>query len=194
MSEAYEKIIERHQTMVATEVMLENHKMLVREKEEEGEIDADMAHKLMHMINISHKKLKWHPYPTQMASTLKEHINKAVTRSPVSNMVAYCYDRMDPETFQSFAEQLILHTNQSPIYLKAYELVYMKGKPDLHLGVMSSENLGLYLILKGKVSVVHATDDVEEDFEEREKHYHEILKRTARENAYSPLLLPMDKV
>ena len=41
--------------MVATEVMLENHKMLVREKEEEGEIDADMAHELMHMINISHK-------------------------------------------------------------------------------------------------------------------------------------------
>ena len=66
MSEAYEKIIERHQTMVATEVMLENHKNLVKEKEEEGEMDADMAHSIMHMINISHKKLKWHPYPRQI--------------------------------------------------------------------------------------------------------------------------------
>ena len=30
------------------------------------------------------------------------------------------------------------------------------------------------------------------DFEEREKHYHEILKRTARENAYSPPSSPKE--
>ena len=44
----------------------------------------------------------------------------------------------------------------------------MKGKSDLHLGLMSDEHLGPYLVLKGKVSVVHVMDDVEEDFEERD--------------------------
>ena len=38
MSEAYEKIIERHQTVVAAEVMLENHKMLVKEKKKKGKL------------------------------------------------------------------------------------------------------------------------------------------------------------
>ena len=181
MSEAYEKIIERHQTVVAAEVMLENHKMLVKEKEEEGEIDAGMAHKLFHMINISHKKLKCHPYPTACKSTLKEHIEKAVIKPPEANMISYCFSRMSEDQFMNFTHDLHNKTNQSPIYLKAYELVYMKGKSDLHLGLMSDEHLGLYLVLKGKVSVVHVMDDVEEDFEEREKHYHEILKRNAYE-------------
>ena len=179
LGKVYESVIERHETVVAAEVMLSYQEKLVREKEEEGELNEENAHRLYRQINISKMRLKSHPLPKKMSTPLKDHLDKALLENKTAaNFLNYMNLRLDPEDFEELKLNIVKSADSNPVYLRAHDVVYVKEKSDLHLGfdLFNLNALAFYFVVKGNVSIVHVEDGVELSMEERERQYQNIQK------------------
>jgi NhaP-type Na+/H+ or K+/H+ antiporter len=184
LDRVYERVVERHETVTAAMVMLEHQEDLVREKEESGELHEDNARLIYDNIIVSKQQLKAHPQVYEMNTTLADYVTNAAKQfSPNSpaNFIKFVARRMPVDALENFKLDILKKANQTPIYLRSHDIVYLKGKPDLyHHGPLNRKNMMFYLIVKGKVSVVTVDDAIEQDRTERERHYRELQLATIK--------------
>jgi NhaP-type Na+/H+ or K+/H+ antiporter len=176
----YENVIERHETVTATAVLLNYEIKLIKRKIESGELEEEDGHKLLHHVYVSKQKLKSHPVPKVMNTTLEDYLDRALLAddSP-ANFMKYMALRMPENVYSEFKIEVLSHAHGSPLYLRAHDLLYIKGKPDLHLGGVLQHSMGFYLLLRGKVSIVDVKDEIEMDMDEREKAFEELQTRSS---------------